>query len=731
MKHLFTTLLCSLTLFTLRADVIFNETFSYVNGPIIAVGTNLNGTTNWFRHSGSASPSDSLINNGRLEISATGGTVSRADDVNRRFTSFTNTQTIVYSSFTVNCTNLPPATGTYFAHFWVNSTTFHGRVFAQAGLVTNTWRLGISGAAGTPSQVFPLDLATNTDYQVVVQWDPTGFNAATLWVNPLSSADPNVISGDAVATPAAVQGYGFRQAGSFGSAFFYVTNLVVATTFDEAATNVWSTNAVSPVVRYQPQGGTNFTGTTINLSAIVAGQGLASLTYQWRKNGGDISNPNGNTNVFTISGAGSGDIGNYSVVATTPFGLSVTSAVASLWVTNPPVPATITSQPASTNVYAGQTAVLKVVATGPPTLSYQWYFNNSPLSDGPFYLGSSSDTLTIYDVRTINGNTGTYRVDVINPFGTTPSSNAVVGVTNPTAVSIAFLRTLVDPVFFLPTNTTTLWSVTGIVTTHTNITSVGNSSFYIQDATAGINVFYGGNSTTLPQPGDSVTVIGPLGQFNSLLELNLISSDPAHSVVTNSQGNALPAGIVLPFSFTNSPSFGGAGEAIRLFQGSVVTLTNVFFPDGFAGTNVFASGQNYVVTNAQGETFAIRVDSRVFDIIGQPIPQFAWTITGPMGFFLSTTATNRSAGFQLVPTRYVDIVTTAPPAVTATVALSGANPVISWTAQPYMSYSVLRATNVQGPYVAIASGLTFNNTAGQFTDTSASPTTRFYRVVSP
>jgi hypothetical protein len=140
---------------------------------------------------------------------------------------------------------------------------------------------------------------------------------------------------------------------------------------------------------------------------------------------------------------------------------------------------------------------------------------------------------------------------------------------------------------------------------------------------------------------------------------------------------------------------------------------------------------NVTITNQAGEPFTLRVDSRVGNIIGKPIPRFAWTVTGPMGFFANTTATNRSAGFQIVPTRYLDIVTNAPAAVSASVAFSGGNATLTWTAEPYMSYTVFRATNITGPYLPLASGLTFVNTAGQYIDSSGGPTPRFYRVASP
>jgi len=67
----------------------------------------------------------------------------------------------------------------------------------------------------------------------------------------------------------------------------------------------------------------------------------------------------------------------------------------------------------------------------------------------------------------------------------------VVAVVAPPVESIGYLRALVDPVFFLPTNTTTLWTATGIVTTYTNVTTSGNAEFFMQDGTGGIAVFVG------------------------------------------------------------------------------------------------------------------------------------------------------------------------------------------------------------------------------------------------
>ena len=740
-KTLLTAVLTCLAATALRADLIYYEPFNYVNGPIIAVGTNADGSTNWFRHSGTANPSDAVLKNHHEEVaSSSPGAVPRTDDVNRPFSVtnnsiYTNSQQVVYASFTVNCTNVPPAVGTYFAHFLFNSTNFSGRVFAQAGSLPGTWRVGIAGGAGTVSKILPVDLSANADYQVVVGWDPTtsdapplfGF-AATVWVNPLSSGDPSVTSIDSVSAPPPSVSFGFRQAGSFGNAFFYITNLAVATTFDEAATNVWNTNAVAPAFLSYPQNSTNFPGQDINLVALANGQGLGNMTYTWLKDGAGIANPNGNSNVFGIVSATVGDSGSYEIVATTPYGLSVTSPPAYLLVTNSPIPPIITSQSKSSTNFFHQTVVLSVSALGPAPLSYQWFYTNAPINN-PNVTGDGTDTLTISDIHTNNGTAGIYKCVVTDPYGNTTSAPITVAAIAPPSNSIAFLRTLVDPVNFLATNSTLRWSATGIITSLTNVTSGDTSSYYIQDATrCGINIFTTHGTNIRPKLGDVVSFVGWLSSFNSTLELEGDTNDTTTGFTILSNNIAgLPSAKVIPFSITNSLQFCETN-----LESSVVMLTNVFF-GARAGTTISTSANDPVtIQDGSGETFTLLFSPQDLDTAGQTLPSFAWSVVGLFNQNLGNTATPRNAGYQVLVTRFSDIVTDAPPAVVSSDTHVGTNTTVRWAAVPYQySYSVLAATNPAGPYSPIAVGLTFTTASGVYTDASASGIQKYYRVVSP
>ena len=125
-KNLVAILLSCLAFGSLRADVVFRETFNYPDGSINFVSTNGLGGTNWLKHSGAAD--DALVVGHKLQVA-----MSRAADVNRPFNNgFTNSVTNLYASFTVNCTNVP-TTSNYFAHFFRDTSTFHARTWNASG----------------------------------------------------------------------------------------------------------------------------------------------------------------------------------------------------------------------------------------------------------------------------------------------------------------------------------------------------------------------------------------------------------------------------------------------------------------------------------------------------------------------------------------------------------------------------------------------------------------------
>src|SRR5690242_1872405 len=102
---------------------------------------------------------------------------------------------------------------------------------------------------------------------------------------------------------------------------------------------------------------------------MVTPSGDAPFSYQWRKNGSDISS---GTNIpLVLSNLQTSDAGNYSVIVFNPLG-SATSMVASLTVI---VPLQIAQQPTNLVADAGSNVTFSVTATGTGPLRYQWRFN--------------------------------------------------------------------------------------------------------------------------------------------------------------------------------------------------------------------------------------------------------------------------------------------------------------------------------------------------------------------
>jgi hypothetical protein len=115
--------------------------------------------------------------------------------------------------------------------------------------------------------------------------------------------------------------YTFRSAVSNGSGWYYSSNTVSVTV-----------SASAPVIIAQPQSQNAIIGSQVVFS--VSAGGTPTPTYQWRKNGVNISGATGAS--YTIASAQTSDAGNYDVALSNSAG-SVTSATATLAVGPAPV----------------------------------------------------------------------------------------------------------------------------------------------------------------------------------------------------------------------------------------------------------------------------------------------------------------------------------------------------------------------------------------------------------
>jgi hypothetical protein len=193
-------------------------------------------------------------------------------------------------------------------------------------------------------------------------------------------------------------------------------------TLDAGAYENGGTAATPPSISTHPASRTVTAGQTAAFSVVASG--TATLSYQWQKNGTNISGATAAS--YTTLATTTADNGaTFRVIVSNTAG-SVTSNSATLTVTAAPVAPTIATHPVSRTVTAGQTAAFSVVANGTAPLSYQWQKNGGNIS------GATAASYTT-PATTAADNGATFRVIVSNSAGSATSNSATLTVTAPPA----------------------------------------------------------------------------------------------------------------------------------------------------------------------------------------------------------------------------------------------------------------------------------------------------------
>jgi uncharacterized repeat protein (TIGR01451 family) len=185
-----------------------------------------------------------------------------------------------------------------------------------------------------------------------------------------------------------------------------------------------SSNAVlvvgdPPLIAAQPANQSIVLGTAASFT--VTATGTEPLNYQWSHEAADLTDATNAT--LTIPSSQLGDAGNYSVRVFNLFGTQ-SSSNALLTVGILP---SVTAQPTNVAVAVGGDATFVITADGTASLSYQWSFNGTNITD------ATNSMLTLTNVQTTDA--GDYAVQVSNAFGTDQSSNAVLVVGDPPLIT--------------------------------------------------------------------------------------------------------------------------------------------------------------------------------------------------------------------------------------------------------------------------------------------------------
>ncbi len=168
--------------------------------------------------------------------------------------------------------------------------------------------------------------------------------------------------------------------------------------------------ATTPSITTQPSSQSVTAGQSATFSVVAAG--ATPLSYQWQKNGANISGASAAS--YTTPATTSSDDGSmFDVIVSNTAG-SVTSHQASLTIGPATAPA-ITTQPANQAVTAGQTATFSVVVIGSSPLAYQWQLNGAPIS------GATASSYTTPVITSANSGEQ-FRVTVTNSSGNVTSN---------------------------------------------------------------------------------------------------------------------------------------------------------------------------------------------------------------------------------------------------------------------------------------------------------------------
>jgi hypothetical protein len=530
-----------------------------------------------------------------------------AADNNSQFTvTVTNSAGTATSNAATLTVNLPVSITTQPASqaVAVGKTATFNVAAAGSGTLTYQWNKNGAAIGGATSASYTTPAAAASDngasFTVKVT-DATGSvtsNAATLTVDVPPSitgqpANQTVSAGQAASFSVAATGtatltYQWKKNGaaiggatsasystpattsSDSGAQFTVT---VTNSFGNATSNAATlTVNVPPVISAQPASQTVSVGQTATFSVTATGSG--SLTYQWKKNGASISGAT-SASYATPATAASDNGASFTVTVTGTSG-SVTSNAATLTVNAPP---SISAQPASKTVLAGQTATFSVTAAGTATLTYQWSKGGNAIA------GATSSSYTT--PATTNADNGAqFTVTVSNGAGNITSNAATLTVSAATLV--------------LNVNQTTL---------NFSSVNIGSSSMLPVVFTNG-----GNSSITI----SNVTITGAGFTASGMQSGQIVTSGNSATLnVTFAPSTAglLPGSVTVTSNATNSPAttITLSGTGVQAVSHSV-TLTWTASTSAVSGYNVYrstVSGGPYTKLTATPVSSTTYVDSAV------------------------------------------------------------------------------------------------------------------------
>jgi Abnormal spindle-like microcephaly-assoc'd, ASPM-SPD-2-Hydin/Immunoglobulin I-set domain len=336
---------------------------------------------------------------------------------------------------------------------------------------------------------------------------------------------------------------------------------------------------------------------------------------------------------------------------------------------------TISSQPASAKITAGQSATFNVAATGTAPMAYQWSKNGSPLN------GAISSSYTT-PAETTADNSANFTVAVSNTAGSATSSAAVLTVTS---------ATVAPAITTQPASQTILSGKTATF----SVAATGTAPLTYQWSKGGVAIS-GATTTSYTTPAEtagaqfSVAVSNSAGMATSNAATLTVT---AATLILNSSASSVNFGsVTMPNTGTQSVTLTNAGN-------SAITISNV----SVSGAGFNATGASGVILQP-GQTTTLTPTFK---------PAAAGAVTGKVT--VTSNATNSPDSITLSGTGVT--------AVNHSVALSW-SPSTSLGVTGYNTYS---SQVSGGPYTKLTSAPV---TGTSYTDSAVQAGQTYYFVVT-
>jgi PKD-like domain/Secretion system C-terminal sorting domain/Immunoglobulin I-set domain len=464
------------------------------------------------------------------------------------------------------------------------------------------------------------------------------------------------------------------------------------------ATSTTSTVSISTIdgatINTQPTSATVCSGTNANFSVVAIGPGL---TYQWRKNGSDITgNATATTATLTLTSVTSGDADNYDVVVTATCGSPVSSNTVTLTVNTAP---SLTVTPSSAS-YCTPGSAVPLTASGAST--YAWAPASGLSATTGSTVNASPSSSTTYTITGTAANSCVSTITVVVSTGTTVTMNSVTA--TPSSICTNGTSNLVASAGY--PNTTALantYLFSGSTGTYSTITGTNLGASAIGDDVGIGNLPIGFNFS---YNNSTETVFA--ASSNGLIQLGVTTA-----TISGFSSNALAsnAKVIAPLWEDNNTTGGS------ITYTTTGTAPNRILTVQYTGMHVGGTG------SASNPTIDLQIklyelDGKIQFIYGATSSAFTSTtasigISGASGNYISVTPLNPASTSTISTTSEntsISSATNFPTGTTYTFTKPNLTPSsFVWTPATYLS-----STTVANPTASsVASNITYTVTATQ------------------